>query len=221
MRTKIILAALTAATLLSVPAEAARRQAVQHQAPGWVDVAAIPAYPITNRRPQASKRAASRSVAAPVAAYQPPEAENRAQAPSQGEKADTGPDPRPGAWCGWWLRRHLGVPKSAFPAYSYNIARAWLHVRSPAPHGCTGCVAVFSRGSGGHVGLVESWDGGGNPVILSGNFNGGVGTYAHSASRLIGLRWVNGATALSEVDQFSAAPHHHARRHTRVRYARR
>ena len=246
MRTKIILAALAVATIaLATPAEAANRRQAHHQtvghhhfsrsaakvqayqSPGWVDQAAVPTYPIANSRPQTSKRAASRRATALMAAYQAPEAEKRYQAPSHGEIADNGPDPRPGAWCGWCLRRHLGVPKSAFPPYAYNIARAWLHVGSPAPHGCTGCVAVFSRGSGGHVGLVESWDAGGNPVILSGNFNGGVGTYAHAASRLIGLRWVSGATATSspEIGQFSAVSHgrhrHAHEHHHRIRFAAR
>ena len=102
---------------------------------------------------------------------------------------DYGSDPRPRLWCAWWLRRHLNIPKSAFPPYQYNMARAFAHIGTPAPQGCTGCIAVFSRGGGGHVGLVESWDANGNPVILSVNYNGTVGTYAHSRSRLIALRY--------------------------------
>ena len=104
---------------------------------------------------------------------------------------DQRPDPRPHAWCAWWLRRHLGIPRSAFPADSYNLARAFAKIGSPAPRGCTGCIAVFSRGHGGHVGLVESWDSRGDPVILSGNFNGRIDTAPHPASRLIALRWAS------------------------------
>ena len=103
---------------------------------------------------------------------------------------DTGGDPRPAAWCAWWLRRYLHIPKSAFPPYQYNWARAFAGLGQPAPKGCTGCVAVFSRGKGGHVGLVESWDANGNPVILSGNFNGRVDTAPHSLKKLIALRWI-------------------------------
>lgn len=103
--------------------------------------------------------------------------------------ADGGADPRPSLWCAWWLRRKLGIPKSAFPPYGYNLARNFAYIGSPAPHGCTGCIAVFSRGRGGHVGLVESWDSDGDPVILSGNVNGRVETAPHPARRLIALRW--------------------------------
>lgn len=98
-------------------------------------------------------------------------------------------DPRPRQWCAWWLRRYLHIPRSAFPRNQYNLARAFARIGSPAPHGCTGCIAVFSRGRGGHVGLVKSWDANGNPVILSGNFNGRVGIGAHPKRRLIALRW--------------------------------
>lgn len=104
---------------------------------------------------------------------------------------DSKPDPRPGYWCAWWLRRHLNIARSQFPKYQYNLARAFATLGTAAAKGCVGCIAVFRRGSGGHVGLVESWDANGNPVILSGNFNGRVATYAHPASRLIALRWVS------------------------------
>ncbi len=98
-------------------------------------------------------------------------------------------DPRPSLWCAWWLRRKLGIPRTAFPNGSYNQARAFARIGTPAPKGCTDCIAVFSRGRGGHVGLVERWDANGNPVILSGNFNGRVDTAPHPARRLIALRW--------------------------------
>lgn len=100
-------------------------------------------------------------------------------------------DPRPSAWCAWWLRRKLGIPKSAFPPYQYNLARAFAKLGSPAPKGCVNCIGIFSRGRGGHVGIVEGWDANGNPVLLSGNFNGGVGVAPHPASRLIALRWLS------------------------------
>lgn len=100
-----------------------------------------------------------------------------------------GSDPRPALWCAWWLRHRLNIPRTAFRPYEYNLARGFLYIGRQAENGCIGCIAVFSRGHGGHVGLVESWDARGNPVILSGNFNGHVDTAPHPKSRLIGLRW--------------------------------
>ncbi len=105
--------------------------------------------------------------------------------------ADSQSDPRPRAWCAWWLRRHLNIARSAFPPYQYNLARAFAKIGTPAHKGCTKCIAIFSRGKGGHVGIVESWDANGNPVILSGNFNGRVDTAPHPVNRLLALRWVS------------------------------
>lgn len=102
---------------------------------------------------------------------------------------DSAPDPKPSVWCAWWLRRYLHIPRSKFPPYQYNMARAFARIGSPAPNGCVQCIAVFSRGHGGHVGIVESWNANGDPVILSGNFNNKVATAPHPASRLIALRW--------------------------------
>jgi uncharacterized protein (TIGR02594 family) len=109
-----------------------------------------------------------------------------------------GSDPRPREWCAWWLRRYLHIPRQLFPNGGYNLARAFLKIGTRARVGCTGCIAVFSRGGGGHVGLVKSWDAHGNPVILSGNFRGRVATYPHPRSRLIGLRWPPSPVALNE-----------------------
>lgn len=112
-------------------------------------------------------------------------------APVRSRDFAEGRDPRPRAWCAWWLRRKLGIPKTAFPPYQYNLARAFARLGSPAQKGCVSCIGVFSRGRMGHVGIVEGWDANGNPVLLSGNFNGGVGTAPHPASRLIALRWIS------------------------------
>ena len=108
---------------------------------------------------------------------------------SQTQSIEERADPRPGAWCAWWLRRYLGIARSAFRPWEWNLARGFLYIGTPAPLGCTGCIAIFSRGHGGHVGLVKNWDANGNPVILSGNYGGRVAVAAHSARRLIGLRW--------------------------------
>lgn len=70
------------------------------------------------------------------------------------------------------------------------VARNWARIGRPASRGCVDCVAVFSRRGGGHVGIVKSWTERGDPVILSGNYNNRVAVAAHSASRMIALRWV-------------------------------
>lgn len=70
-------------------------------------------------------------------------------------------------------------------------ARAWLGRGERASVGCIGCVAVFSRGRGGHVGIVRDWHGD-RPVVYSwGNAKIGWFTHEYPRSRLLGLRDVN------------------------------
>lgn len=69
-------------------------------------------------------------------------------------------DPRPGRWCGWWLRQYLGVRDRA-----YNLARNWSHYGSPASGPAPGVIAVFAN----HVGIVTAVPGPGKMVLKSGN----------------------------------------------------
>jgi uncharacterized protein (TIGR02594 family) len=188
---RIALAVLAALTILilTAPADARRATKAPSAAAPVSDVAAVPAYPMTSATAVAREKRASRGRGRVLTDSNgnPVEITHQRAAQSIDDRAD----PRPAAWCAWWLRRHLHIARSAFPPYQYNMARAFAKIGTPAPKGCTGCVAVFSRGRGGHVGIVEGWDPGGNPIILSGNFNGRVGTAPHPASRLLALRWVS------------------------------
>src|ERR1700676_2109292 len=68
-------------------------------------------------------------------------------------------DHRPSRWCGWYMRRELGV---ADPAY--NLARNWVHYGAPAGGPDVGVVVVWPH----HVGRIV----GGSPghwVVRSGN----------------------------------------------------
>lgn len=69
------------------------------------------------------------------------------------------------------------------------LARAWEHEGSAASYGCIDCVAVLSRGRGGHVGIVKGYDANGNPIIYSwGNHRTGWHTQTYSARRVIAYR---------------------------------
>src|SRR3569623_2557721 len=54
-------------------------------------------------------------------------------------------DPRPRAWCGWWLRQQMGVADR-----SYNLARKWAQIGTPADGHAACLLAVWSQ----HVGIV-------------------------------------------------------------------
>lgn len=87
----------------------------------------------------------------------------------------------PRRWCGCWLGDRYGKADKRL----WN-ARQWAKEGRPATPGCIGCVAVLTRGRGGHVGEVQGYDRG-NPIILSGN---PIGVRTYSRARVIAYRWV-------------------------------
>lgn len=68
-------------------------------------------------------------------------------------------DPRPRAWCGWFMRqRHHVVDRL------YNLARAWAHWGRAADGPCVGCLVVWPH----HVGEITGGTQG-HWIVLSGN----------------------------------------------------
>ena len=88
-------------------------------------------------------------------------------------------DPRPRAWCGWWLRHHLGVADRL-----YNEARAWARYGSRASGPAPGVIAVYPH----HVGIVVSVPGPGRMVMKSGNDGHAVRTRERSTRGVIAWR---------------------------------
>lgn len=97
----------------------------------------------------------------------------------QGVQASFGVrDRRPAAWCGWFMRKLLGV---ADPAY--NLARNWAHWGHAGSPGI-GAVVVWRH----HVGKIVGREGG-EWVIESGNDGHRVRTRPRSISGAIAFRW--------------------------------
>ncbi len=97
--------------------------------------------------------------AKPSPASPAPARRSAARRTSRTVVASSGGDPRPHAWCGWWMRHHLGVADR-----SYNLARNWAHYGMPASGPGIGTIVVWR----GHVGIITGrtetgW------VIKSGN----------------------------------------------------
>lgn len=88
-------------------------------------------------------------------------------------------DPRPGRWCGWWLRQHLGVEDR-----SYNLARNWSHWGTRAFGPGIGVVVVWSHHVAQIVGQAEN----GMWMMISGNDGHSVRTRPRSLSGAIALR---------------------------------
>lgn len=86
--------------------------------------------------------------------------------------------PRPHAWCGWYMRKVLGVADAAF-----NLARNWArwgHAASPGP----GVVVVWPH----HVGMITGRSSGGQWIVKSGNDGHAVRERPRSVAGAIAFR---------------------------------
>ncbi len=84
---------------------------------------------------------------------------------------------RPHAWCGWWMRQHLGVRDAA-----YNLARNWAHW-GHATSAHIGAIVVWSH----HVGIITGGSPG-NWVVTSGNDGHAVRSRRRSVAGAIAFR---------------------------------
>ena len=92
-------------------------------------------------------------------------------------------DPRPHAWCGWWLRHYLGVGDRAG-----NLARWWARYGSNAHSPSVGAIAVWPH----HVGILTGHSVSGGWILKSGNDRHAVRERERSLRGVIAFRWPNG-----------------------------
>ncbi len=78
-------------------------------------------------------------------------------------------------WCGCWLATYLGIMDQKQWRELW-VARNWATYGRPANGPAHGVIAVYGRGTGGHVGIVTSVRRAGFVVLKSGNDNGTVGS---------------------------------------------
>lgn len=92
-------------------------------------------------------------------------------------------------WCGvavahWMREAGLQIPKH------YYRARAWLEWGTILSAPTLGCVAVFDRRGGGHVGLVVGRASRFNDLlVIGGNQGNRVSIAAFPRERVLGYRW--------------------------------
>ena len=93
-------------------------------------------------------------------------------------------------WCaafvGAMLER-VGIRSSRFES-----ARSYLTWGDQLTGPCVGCIVVFTREGGGHVGFCVGQDNNGNLLILGGNQGDAVNVKAFSRSRVSGYRYPSG-----------------------------
>lgn len=93
-------------------------------------------------------------------------------------------------WCGVFVAHCLARFDFAVPQY-WMRARAWLDWGIPLMRPVVGCVVVFERTGGGHVGFVVGQDANGRLLVLGGNQGNKVSIAPFDRSRVLGYRWTD------------------------------
>ena len=87
--------------------------------------------------------------------------------------------PRPGRWCGWWMRTQFGG------GVQFNRARTWA-TRGRPTHARVGAIVVWPH----HVGVITGRAADGRWIVTSGNDGGRVRTRPRSVKGAIAFRQV-------------------------------
>jgi len=75
------------------------------------------------------------------------------------------------------------------PPKDWYRATAWLSLPVSLQRPAYGCIVVFTRQGGGHVGFVVGKDRNGNLMVLGGNQGDAVSIRPFPVSRVTGYRW--------------------------------
>lgn len=94
-------------------------------------------------------------------------------------------------WCGGACAAWMQAAGVALPRHWYR-AKAWADWGQPLEHPAHGCVVVFERQGGGHVGLVVGEDVDHNLLVLGGNQGDAVNVRAFGRARVLAYRWPPG-----------------------------
>ena len=92
------------------------------------------------------------------------------------------------AWCGTFVAAMLRGRPTPLPRHWYR-ARSWLEYGVALEAPCVGCIAVFERGGGGHVGFVVGTDEKGRLMVLGGNQGNAVSVAPFDKNRALGYRY--------------------------------
>jgi len=79
----------------------------------------------------------------------------------------------PQDWCGCWLATYLGIKDQKLWRELW-VARNWMTYGTPAEGPAAGVIAIYARGTGGHVGIITKVRRPGFVVLKSGNDGGEV-----------------------------------------------
>jgi uncharacterized protein (TIGR02594 family) len=95
-------------------------------------------------------------------------------------------------WCGTACAAWMAAAGMPIPKHWYR-ARAWLDWGETLAAPALGCVVIYARTGGGHVGLVVGANKFGHLMTLGGNQGDAVSIRPFEMSRVLGYRWPAGA----------------------------
>lgn len=95
-------------------------------------------------------------------------------------------------WCGTFVATCLQEVGLPIPQHWYR-ARAYLDYGTSVLAPTLGCIVVFARAGGGHVGFAVGRNEHGALLILGGNQGDRVSIAAFDPARVLGYRWPPGA----------------------------
>ncbi len=93
-------------------------------------------------------------------------------------------------WCAAFAGAML--ERSGIQSSRFESAKSYLQWGDPLPGPVYGCIVVFTREGGGHVGFVVGWDEQGRLLVLGGNQGDAVNVKAFTQDRVSGYRWPSG-----------------------------
>ena len=90
-----------------------------------------------------------------------------------------------------WCAAYVGgvLERSGITSSRFESAASYLNWGVKLDKPAYGCVVVFSRDGGGHVGFVVGQQANGDLMVLGGNQSDAVNIRAFSTSRVSGYRW--------------------------------
>lgn len=94
------------------------------------------------------------------------------------------------AWCGTFVAQCLQTAGLPYPKDWYR-AKAYLTMPVKLTRPAYGCIVVFEREGGGHVGFVVGKDQYGNLMVLGGNQGDAVNIKPFPTHRVLGYIWPN------------------------------
>lgn len=90
-------------------------------------------------------------------------------------------------WCAAFVGAVL--EDSGFTSTRSGLAKSYLNWGVPLTKPVLGCVVVFTRKGGGHVGFVEGVDKNGNIYVIGGNQSDSVCVKLFKTDNVVGYRW--------------------------------